>query len=126
METLQASILSEIKAIRLSKKRAEKLTVYKFIKRELQSITNEEITDTLKTLCEMRLIENKPSNDKSSIFLTDKSYIADSQPHIPTAMATPIIEKAHLLKFHHLLLKMKLTLLLPAMLRITIMIPQRH
>ena len=50
METLQASILSEIKAIRLSKKRAEKLTVYKFIKRELQSITNEEITDTLKTL----------------------------------------------------------------------------
>ena len=125
METLQASILSEIKAIRLSKKRAEKLTVYKFIKRELQSITNEEITDTLKT-CEMRLIENKPSNDKSSFFRTDKSYIADSQPHIPTAMATPVIEKAHLLKFHHLLLKMKLALLLPAMLRITIMIPQRH
>ena len=92
---LQASILSAIKAIRSSKKRAYELTVYnKFIKKELQSITNEEITDTLKTLCEMRLIENKSSNDKSSYFLTDNSYIADSQPHIPTTMATPIIEKS--------------------------------
>ena len=65
METLQASILSAIKAIRSSKKRADELTVYKFIKRELQSITSEEITDTLK-ICEMKLIENKPSNNKSS------------------------------------------------------------
>ena len=42
----------------------------------------------------MRLIENKPSNDKSSYFLIDNFYIADSQPHIPTTMATPIIEKS--------------------------------
>ena len=126
MEILQVSILSTIKAIISSKKRVDEVTLYKLIKRELQSITNEDITDTLKTLCEMRLTENKPSNDKSSFFLTDNSYIADSQPHIPTKMATPITEKAHLLKFNHLLLKMKLTLLLPAMLRITIMIPQRH
>ena len=48
----------------------------------------------MKTLCEMGLIGNKPSNDKSSYFLTDNSYIADSQPHIPTTMATPIIEKS--------------------------------
>ena len=48
----------------------------------------------MKTLCEMRLIKNKSSNDKSSYFLTDNSYIADSQPHIPTTMATPIIEKS--------------------------------
>ena len=126
MEIPQVSILSTIKAIISSKKRVDEVTLYKLIKRELQSITNEDITDTLKTLCEMRLTENKPSNDKSSFFLTDNSYIADSQPHIPTKMATPITEKAHLLKFNHLLLKMKLTLLLPAMLRITIMIPQRH
>ena len=126
MEILQVSILSTIKAIISSKKRVDEVTLYKLIKRELQSITNEDITDTLKTLCEMRLTENKPSNDKSSFFLTDNSYIADSQPHIPTKMATPITEKAHLMKFNHLLLKMKLTLLLPAMLRITIMIPQRH
>ena len=86
--------MSIVKAIRSSKKRADELTVYKFIKRELQSITNEEITDTLKTLCEMRLRENKPSNDKSSYFLADNSYIADSQPHIPTIMATTIIEKS--------------------------------
>ena len=94
METLQASILSAIKVIRSSKKRADELTVYKFIKRELQSITNEEITNTLKTLCEMRLIENKPSNDKSSFFLIDIFYIAYFQPHIPTTVATPIIEKS--------------------------------
>ena len=42
----------------------------------------------------MRLIENKPSNDKSSYFLIDSSYIADSQPHIPTTMATPIVKKS--------------------------------
>ena len=94
METLQASILSAIKAIRSSKKRADELTVYKFIKRELQSITSEEITDTLKTLCEMKIIENKPSNDKSSYFLIDNFCIADSQPQIPTTMTTPIIKKS--------------------------------
>ena len=62
MENLQPSILSAIKAIRSSRKRADELTIYKFIKRELRSITNEEVTDTLKPSCEMRLIENKPSN----------------------------------------------------------------
>ena len=94
METLQASILSAIKTIRSSKKQVDKPTVYKFIKRELQSITNEEKNDTLKTLREMRLIQNKPLNDKSFYFVTDYSYIADSQPHIPITMATPIIEKS--------------------------------
>ena len=48
----------------------------------------------MKTLREMRLIENKPSNDKSYYFLTDNSYIADSQPHIPRTMTTTIIEKS--------------------------------
>ena len=52
-----------------------------------------EITDTLKTLCENRLIANKPSNDESSYFLIDNFYIADFQSHIPTTMDTPIIEK---------------------------------
>ena len=94
METLQASILSAIKAIRSSKKQTDKLTIYKFIKRELQSITSEEITNTLKTLCEMKLIENKPSNDKSSYFPIDNFYIVDSQPQIPTTMTTPIVEKS--------------------------------
>ena len=94
METLQASILSAIKTIRSSKKQAYKPTVYKFIKRELQSITNEEKTDTLKTLREMRLVQNKPLNDKSFYFVTYYSCIADSQPHIPITMATPIIEKS--------------------------------
>ena len=126
METLQASILSVIKAIRTSKKRADELNVYKYIKKELQSITNEEITDTLKILCELGLIENKPSNDKSSYFLIDNFNTANSQPHIPIMMATPVIENAHLLKFYHLLSKMKLTLSLPAMLRIMILILQRH
>ena len=126
METLQASILSAVKAIRSSKKRADELIVYKFIKRRFQSITNEEITDTLKILCEMKLLENKPSNDESPYFLIDNFHIADSQPRIPTTMATPVIEKKDLLKFYHLLLKMKLTLLLPAMLRIMTMIPQRQ
>ena len=93
METLRASTLSAIKAIRPSKKRVDELTVNKLLKRGLQSITNEEITNTLKTLCEMRLIENKPSNDKNSYFLIDNFYITDSQPHIPTTVATPIIEK---------------------------------
>ena len=83
METLQASILSAIKATRSSKKRADELTVYKFVKREPQSISNEEITDTLRKLCE----------EISSYFLIDNFSIVDCQPHIPTTMATPIIEK---------------------------------
>ena len=92
METLQASIVIAIKLIRSSKKRADKLTVCKFIKEELQSITNE-ITDTLKTLCALVVIENKSSNDKSYYLLMDNFNIADSQSHIPATMATPIIEK---------------------------------
>ena len=92
METLQASIVIAIKLIRSSKKRADKLTVCKFIKEELQSITNE-ITDTLKTLCALVVIENKSSNDKSYYFLMDNFNIANSQSHIPATMATPIIEK---------------------------------
>ena len=66
MEALQASILSAIKVIKSSKKQVDEFTLSKFIKRKLQSITNEETTDTLKTLYELRLTENKPSNDKSS------------------------------------------------------------
>ena len=42
----------------------------------------------MKTLCELGLIDNKPSNDKSSYFLFDIFNIADSQPLIPTTMAT--------------------------------------
>ena len=94
IETLQASILRAFKAMRSSKKRADELTVYKFIKRELQSITNEDINDTLRTLCDLGLIENKPSNGKSSYFLIDNFNIADSQPHFPTTIATPVIEKS--------------------------------
>ena len=91
------------------------------MKKELESITNEEINNTL-----LIVNKNKPSNDKSSLFFNDNVNKADSQPHIPTIMTTPIIEKAHLTKFHHLLLKMKLTLSLPAILKILIMITQRH
>ena len=64
METLQASTLIAIKTIRSSKKRVDERTVYKFIKTELQSIINEEITDTLKTLCEMGLKEINPQITK--------------------------------------------------------------
>ena len=81
METHQTSTHSAIEVIRSSKKRAEKLTVYEFIKRELQSIINKEITNTFKT-CELRLIENKPSNGNNSCVLIDNFKIADSQLHI--------------------------------------------
>ena len=94
METHQTSTHSAIEAIRSSKKGAEKLTIHEFIKRELQSITNEEITNTLKTLWELRLTENKPSNDNNSCVLIDNFSIADSQLHIPTTMATPITERS--------------------------------
>ena len=46
MEILQTSIISVIKAIRSSKKRADELSVYKFIRKGLQPITNEDINDT--------------------------------------------------------------------------------
>ena len=57
-------------------------------------MTNKDINDTLKTFCELVVIENKPSNGKSSYFLIDNINITDSQPHILTKIATPIIEKS--------------------------------
>ena len=47
METQQASIITAIKAIRSSRKRVDKLAVCKFIKKELQSISNEESDEIL-------------------------------------------------------------------------------
>ena len=91
METLQTSIVNAIKAIRSSKKRADELTVYKFVKKELHLITNTDVNNTLKILSEMGRIENKPSKDKSSYFLSDNG-ITDSEPHISTIMATPLVE----------------------------------
>ena len=71
METLQASIVNAIKAIRSSKKRADELTIYEFVKKELHLITNTDAINTLKILSGMGRIENKPSKDKSSYFLSD-------------------------------------------------------
>ena len=87
MEILETSIINAIKAIRSSKKRADELTVYKFVKKEFQLITNTDINKTLEVLSEMGRIENKPSKDKSFYFLIDKNII-DSQLHISTIMAT--------------------------------------
>ena len=91
METLQTSFVNAIKAIRSSKKRADELTVYKFVKKELHLITNMDVNNTLKILIEMGRIKNKPSKDKSSYFLGENN-ITDSEPYIPTIMATPIVE----------------------------------
>ena len=71
METLQASIVNGIKAIRSSKKRADELTIYKFVKKELHLIINTDVNNTLKILSRMGRIENKPLKDKSSYFLSD-------------------------------------------------------
>ena len=91
METLQTSIVNAIKAIRSSKKRTDKLTVYKFVKKELNLITNTDVNNTLKILIEIGRIINKPSEDKSSYFLCENN-ITDSESHIPTIMATPLVE----------------------------------
>ena len=91
METLQTSIVNAIKAIRSSKKRGDELTVYKFVKKELHLISNTDVNNTLKILIEMVRIENKASKDKSSYFLSDNN-ITDSEPHIPTVAATPLVE----------------------------------
>ena len=79
METLQTSIVNAIKAIRSSKKCADKLTVYKFVKKELHLITNTDVNNTLRILSEMGRIENKPSKDKSSYFLSDNNKTDSAQ-----------------------------------------------
>ena len=48
----------------------------------------------MKTLRDLGVIENKPSDDKISHFLIDNINIADSQLHVPTITATPIIERS--------------------------------
>ena len=72
MEILQTCIVNAIKAIRSSNKRADELMVYKSVKKELHSITNTDINNTLKKLVEIG-IENKPSKNKSSYFLSDNN-----------------------------------------------------
>ena len=91
METLQTSIVNAIKAIRSSKKCADKFTVYKFVKKEIHVITNMDVNNTLKKLGDMGRIEYKPLKRMSSYFLIDNNII-DSEPHIPTIMATPLVE----------------------------------
>ena len=88
-------MLTQIKAVRSSKKRADELTVYKLVKKEPHLITNTDVNNTLKILSEMGRIENKPSKDKSSYFLSDNN-ITDSEPHIPTIMAIPLVETSSL------------------------------
>ena len=48
----------------------------------------------MKTLRDLGVIENKPSDDKISHFLIDSINIADSQLHVPTITATLIIERS--------------------------------
>ena len=91
MKTLQICIVNAIKAIKSSEKSADEVTVYKFVKKELHFITNTDTSNTLKTLFKMERIEIKPSKDKSSYFLSDNN-ITDFEPHIPTIMATPLVE----------------------------------
>ena len=95
MEILQTSIVSAIKAIRSSKKRADELRVFKFVKKEFHLITNTDINNTQKILTEMGRIENKQSKYKSSYSLSDNK-ITDSELHIPTIMATPLVETSSL------------------------------
>ena len=78
MESLQIPTVNAIKAIRSSKKRADELTIYKFVKKEIHLITNTGVNNKilkkpLKILSGMRRIENKPSRDKSFHFLSDNS-----------------------------------------------------
>ena len=89
METLQTSIVNTIKAI-TSKRCADELTVYEFVKKELHLITNADVNSTLEILIEMGRTVYKPSRDESSYFLSD-SNITDSEPHIPTITATPLV-----------------------------------
>ena len=70
METLQTSIVNAIKAIRSSKKRADELTISKFVKRELHLITNTDVNNTLKILSGMGRIENKPSKEKIRVLIS--------------------------------------------------------
>ena len=92
MEILQTYIVNAIKAIGSSKKRADELTVYTFVKKELHSIVNTDINNTLETV-EMGRIENKSSKDKSSYFLSDNN-MTDFKPYIPTIFTTPLVEKS--------------------------------
>ena len=58
METLQASIVNAIKVMRSSKKQADELTIYKFVKKELYLITNTDVSNIQKILSGMGRIGN--------------------------------------------------------------------
>ena len=71
-------------------------------------------------------MKNKPLNDKSSYFLIDNINKANSQPHIARITVSPVIEKSTSVEILSPTVEDEITLSLPAMLRITIMIAERH
>ena len=125
METLQTSIVNAIEAIRSSKKCADELTVYKFVKEELHLIINTDVINTLKILSEIGRMENKPSEDKSYYFLSDNNTV-DSEPHIPRIMATRLAETSSFTEILSLALKNKLTISFRLIVKKIIIIYEKH
>ena len=90
MDTLKISIINAIKTLRSHNKRPDELTVFEFVKKDLQTtITNNNINENLARLTKIGKIKNKPSNNRNSYYLIDNSTdIADSQPPILTITNT--------------------------------------
>ena len=74
----------------------------------------------------MGVMGNKTWNDKSSYSLTHNNNIADFQSHVAPIMVTSINEKSTSAKILPSTVENEITLSLPAMLRILIVIAQRH
>ena len=67
----ETSIINVIRAIRAIQKRPEQLSIYDFVDKVNLSVDINLITNSLKTIIEMRKVENKTSNDKSPCNLTE-------------------------------------------------------
>ena len=63
----ETSIINVIRAIRA----IQKLSIYDFVDKVNLSVDINLITNSLKTIIEMRKVENKTSNDKSPCNLTE-------------------------------------------------------
>ena len=67
----ETSIINVIRAIRAIQKRPEQLSIYDFVDKVNLSVDINLITNSLKTIIEMRKVENKTSNGKSPCNLTE-------------------------------------------------------
>ena len=94
MEELDDYISEAINQLRSSKKQPNENAVYNLLSEKLQAIAinEEQLTERLNYLLEIKVLPNKPRNDVSSFYIINNESEKSESPLIQTSPHTPIIK----------------------------------